>query len=58
VRRGRPPKLGACDVRAIRRALAKHRRTRTPRQLADIYGVSKSTVLAIEQRRAYKWVRR
>jgi DNA-binding transcriptional regulator YiaG len=58
MRKGRPPSLDASDVRAIRRALAKHRRTRSPRQLAEIYGVSKSTVLAIEQRRAYKWVRR
>ena len=55
--RGRSPKLEASDVRAIRRALAKHRRTRSPRQLAGIYGVSKSTVLAIEKRAAYKWVR-
>jgi hypothetical protein len=54
MRRGQ---LQATDVRAIRRALAKHRRTRTPLQLAGIYQVSKSTVLKIEQRRLYKWVR-
>lgn len=53
---GRPRKLEATDVRAIRRALAKHRRTRSARQLADIYGVSKSLVIAIEKREAYKWV--
>lgn len=55
--RGRPLKLEADDVRAIRRALAKHRRTRSARQLADIYGISKSLVLLIEKRTAYKWVR-